>query len=142
MDEPLYQVQKSVYVSKIQGGIGGHQFRNSSRTVPLEIRVDKVDEPMFQVQKSVYVSKIQSGIGGHQFRNSSWTVPLEIRVDKVDEPLYQVRKSLYVSKIQGGTGGHFRPVLGLYLWKSGWIRWMNQCTKFKNRYMSRKSRVV
>ena len=92
--------------------------------------------------KKVYVSKIQSGIGGHQFRNSSRTVPLEIRVDKVDEPLYQVQKSVYVSKIQSGIGGHqFRTVLGLYLWKSGWIKWMNHCTKLKNRYMSRKSRV-
>ena len=49
VDEPLYQVQKSVHISKIQSGIGGHQFRNTSRTVPLEIRVDKMDEPKHQV---------------------------------------------------------------------------------------------
>ena len=69
-----------------------------SKTIPLEIRVDKVDEPLYQVQKSVYVSKIQSGIGGHQFWTGSMTIPLEIRVDKVDEPLYQVQKSVYASK--------------------------------------------
>ena len=72
------------------------------------------------------MSQIQSGIGGQQFRNSSRTVPLEIRVDKVDEPMYQVQKSVYVSKIRRGIGGHqFRTVLRLYLWKSGWIRWIN-----------------
>ena len=32
VDEPLNQAQKSVYVSKIQSGIGGHQSRIGSRT--------------------------------------------------------------------------------------------------------------
>ena len=49
VDEQLYQVQKWVYVSKIQSGEEGHQFWTGSRTIPLEIRVDKVDEPMYQV---------------------------------------------------------------------------------------------
>ena len=37
VDEPLYQVQKSVHVSKIQSGIWGHQFWIGSRSIPLEI---------------------------------------------------------------------------------------------------------